>query len=623
MSGDAHRGPPSAAFTFSATPQPDISADISADVSAAASSACWETQTWVSTQPLSSSSTSQEGYATAQVLPQPSSLLCYQTSAIRAQEPPSRSLPTSPVQTPQRVVDTSDPSPSINVSRDFQWIQESPATARHDGPNTEKVERRKAAKRKRRVTEHRKTSSEIPTSRQVLLSDSAGRAQGSFHTLGRRQQPRAPFKSAEKRKETALTRTSGACMRCRYLKVRCQSSPDLFAPCQGCAKVSISVGLMPCFRSKIVDAVVFRNSASVGHPLEFKSSGLGLSKLYRRGGDGDVGAVIVELTQDIGHVLTVAVSPFVPTATDKTGYTWTDHGGSHTMEMPCYQLMDQAETLASIQEYIKKHGWCYFNTIDSSCPILWDTFQLALQCAAGGEKPLVQQALNLWAGCRMIERLWRVCGDETLGIEPVWERSNPWHGIIPITPIMDHQLDRLITHTFLLPLKSKLLSDLHKMIYEGNKSSWFQIYLVVFILLHNTERLLAHCRKMAKRYGIGVSTWRYFSFTRSESYFHAAKTFLAHFHFASRGQPLALIASGSREEELVCLSRSEVDYLQRMVTEAGQRETRLRQIRLASRYETNLFWCHQMFLEGWEPAEKHIVDDDADNAEDTRDLGYE
>lgn len=158
---------------------------------------------------------------------------------------------------------------------------------------------------------------------------------------------------------------------------------------------------MPCFRSKIVDAVVFRKSeyldlwcckwltcwprclgrASPG----IQSSGLGLSKLYRRGDVGDAGAVIVELTQDIGHVLTVAVSPFVPTATDKTGYTWTDHGGSHTMEMPCYQLMDQAETLASIQEYIKKHGWCYFNTIDSSCPILWDTFQLALQCAAGGE----------------------------------------------------------------------------------------------------------------------------------------------------------------------------------------------------------------------------------------------
>lgn len=52
-------------------------------------------------------------------------------------------------------------------------------------------------------------------------------------------------------------------------------------------------------------------------------------------------------------------------------------------------------------------------------------------------------------------------------------------------------------------------------------------------------------------------------------------------------------------------------------------ETRLRQIRLASRYETNLFWCHQMFLEGWEPTEKHIVDDDADDVEDTRDLGYE
>lgn len=137
MSGDAHRGPPSAALTFSATPQSDISADISA----AASSTCWETQTWVSTQPSSSS--------------------------------------------PQRVVDTSDPSPSTNVSRDFQWIQESPATARHDGPNTEKVERRKAAKRKRRVTEHRKTDDEIPVSCTAFLPSQPHHQRYSFSSRHR------------------------------------------------------------------------------------------------------------------------------------------------------------------------------------------------------------------------------------------------------------------------------------------------------------------------------------------------------------------------------------------------------------------------------------------------------
>ena len=53
----------------------------------------------------------------------------------------------------------------------------------------------------------------------------------------------------------------------------------------------------------------------------------------------------------------------------------------------------------------------------------------------------MRKAIELFAANRIIERDWRICGDETLSMEVVQEEDNPWFGKIPITPIMDTQLD--------------------------------------------------------------------------------------------------------------------------------------------------------------------------------------
>src|SRR6266511_3934799 len=122
------------------------------------------------------------------------------------------------------------------------------------------------------------------------------------------------------------------------------------------------------------------------------------------------------------------------------------------------------------------------------------------------QRPLVNLALQLWSTTRLIEKTWTFCGTETLGMEPVTDVTNPWLGTVPVTPIMDQQLDQIVIRHFLVPLKNKLLVQLEKAVIDDTsvKRRWFEIFLVKFILLHNIEVQLAHSRQFAKRYGMTV-----------------------------------------------------------------------------------------------------------------------
>ncbi len=121
---------------------------------------------------------------------------------------------------------------------------------------------------------------------------------------------------------------------------------------------------------------------------------------------------------------------------------------------------------------------------------------------------IVQDSLTLWSSSRFIERTWRLFGENTLGLSPVHDPLNPWNGIIPVTPIMDQQLDQIVIHTILVPLQNGLLRGLEKKVYGRKREDWFEIYLTIFILMSNTEWQLAHERQFAQRYGMSVCNGR-------------------------------------------------------------------------------------------------------------------
>jgi hypothetical protein len=118
---------------------------------------------------------------------------------------------------------------------------------------------------------------------------------------------------------------------------------------------------------------------------------------------------------------------------------------------------------------------------------------------------MVGRALMLLAINRVIEWDWTICTPEAIGLIVVNDAESPWHGKTPITPVMDTQLDQVVIKDSLLPLRQKLLSELQSKLKKDQKDDWFEIFLVVFILSTNTEWLLRHSRKNAKRYGAKVS----------------------------------------------------------------------------------------------------------------------
>ena len=198
----------------------------------------------------------------------------------------------------------------------------------------------------------------------------------------------------------------------------------------------------------------------------------------------------------------------------------------------------------------------------------------------------MRKALDLFAANRIIERDWRICGAETLGMGVVDDPENPWFEKIPVTPIMDLQLDQIVIQSFLKPLRDPLLQELQVKIYEARKENWFEIFLTISILLTNAERLLQHSRNNAKRYGVQVSLRyhvftpgltlipqrRYNSLDLAYSYFHACKILIAHFRFVCAGfVPLSLNWRSQKVSTMANLDADQTRFMENIQTKIKQK----------------------------------------------------
>lgn len=109
----------------------------------------------------------------------------------------------------------------------------------------------------------------------------------------------------------------------------------------------------------------------------------------------------------------------------------------------------------------------------------------------------------------MIERFWLICGEDTLGLPTMKENLGFCHrslfyDAVPVTPIMDTQLDELTIKAVLVPLKVKLLRLLKAKVLAKKKEDWYEIYLACFIILNNSERVNEHILDYYQRFGVEV-----------------------------------------------------------------------------------------------------------------------
>jgi hypothetical protein len=352
-------------------------------------------------------------------------------------------------------------------------------------------------------------------------------------------------------RKTRLCKASNIWLKCNRFQV---DSP--YEPCHGCRNSKPYRNRMPCFRDKITAArffrlrrllylgslktccliVILRNAGpAIQSPLETtnRKQILELSDVSGRSNSLRTLYLTQGIGQGIGQELLVHVDTFTPIEGDKTAYEWRDDKGTQRkMEMPAYCLTDLETATGNMCLYATTSRDIFLDEmLSKSNDITWDTIRMAMRYVTTVEVSLtrivcmlhtetdrsliqcsiVGFALRLWSFSRIIEQTWHICGSETLGLKKIHDPTNRWHGIIPVTPIMDTQLDQIVIQKLLVPLSGRLLHQLEYMVENHNRpDTWFEIYLTSFILMTTTESAAIHSKNFSRRYGLPVSLISYF-----------------------------------------------------------------------------------------------------------------
>ena len=106
---------------------------------------------------------------------------------------------------------------------------------------------------------------------------------------------------------------------------------------------------------------------------------------------------------------------------------------------------------------------------------------------------------------RITTRSIRIAGQEALGMpQNILDETSPLHGSIPIPPVMGAQIELILIHKIQVPLRGQVLDMLQKILVANKRSSWFAVYLSIFILLHNCAMITRHDAGYARKHGIQV-----------------------------------------------------------------------------------------------------------------------
>ena len=315
------------------------------------------------------------------------------------------------------------------------------------------------------------------------------------------------------------------------------------------------------------------------------------------------------LTQDAGIYLTVKVAPFVAKPGDKTAYTWKDsYGQDQSLEMPWYSIATIDNAKSQLEDYVQRSMYLYLDKyVDTSDPIAFSTFEIAQRLAE--RSPLIRMSLLLWSSSRMIEETWRLCGVDNLGMDPA-PSGSPWAGIIPVTPIMDQQLDQFIIRFVLRPLREWVLRHLtygfQAIAKDKTKKSPLEVFICCFILLHNCAVQLGASRRFAQRYGMDGRYGPRGKYNVAQHKFNTARIILMHFHTILRGASLFSLSSSPSVHS--GFDGEQLQYLENLRDQISCRRSALLQLQSDDKYEHALYFVTQMFFEEWDARPRSIAE---------------
>lgn len=293
--------------------------------------------------------------------------------------------------------------------------------------------------------------------------------------------------------------------------IQCLQNPgDLDGPCLTCKKVENSrAGRFPCLRYKIADVRLYKPGQVPGYEWTRRWNNNISDPIKQWDGD-DVKTIRISAGfRD--RFVEVQVRKFIPQDGDKLERTWVYKGKKKSVVIPPYALVNlDAGKMAYSGHILDSMDVTLDSLLRPRDPFLFSTYQKAWSIwkdpSTSKEcKELLGGTLELWMSIRLSTRSGFIIGDETLGMpRDILDETNPNHGTIPIPPVLGAQLDVILIHHIQTKLRRELLEKLQKLVSKNKQTTWLVMYLVMFILLHNTSLITAHDASYARKHGMKV-----------------------------------------------------------------------------------------------------------------------
>jgi len=436
------------------------------------------------------------------------------------------------------------------------------------------------------------------TKRNTTMLDSHGQPAGSMMVLRFDKPPKR-----SRSKEQNLNRfLGGACPQHKRVRKGCINA----FPYWKCV-----TGRVPgVFR--LSDIRFFRYGPAAGHP--FETTRINPKTIFSLPDLFVASNTTIRLSQGLATEMTVSVSAFVPIEGDKTNHVWFRGDAKQVLPMPNYCLSSlgtSSDNMHTLLKFIKSSRDEYLEMIinlsgyDTSGQFTREMLRQAIEYSNSTKTSLLKPCIRLLAASRVIERDWRIVGDNTLGLTPISDPDSPWFGTIPITPIMDTSLDQMVISGYLNKQRKKILSRFEDKMLRYEPKDCFETILSIFVLSRHTELLLTHSRRNAKRYR---KETRYGSLELAQEYFCAHNILLSYFNVFAR---TSKSASHQRGKDLIFpwstkFSHDEGAFLRRMESLVSNQLSHASTLWGQHQYERETHWSFQMLNPKWKPEDLEI-----------------
>ncbi|KAI1437405.1 hypothetical protein GGR50DRAFT_70554 [Xylaria sp. CBS 124048] len=417
------------------------------------------------------------------------------------------------------------------------------------------------------------------------------------------------------REETSKTRKWKACIRCRMQKIRCipdPSNPETEC-CLCCRKVLLLetkkvIHRIPCLRWNLNEVVLFR----VG--------GLGFTKRWTGVCVENIDACdwVNERVVTIGVCITkllcdpipLKVRRFRPNSTDVQYRHWKDQSTATPLviTMPAYALADVNATAEEYRRYVWQNAEEAIRRFVKDTSVddcVRQTFSIALRHSAraahkefgrakGNPAKLFHNYFRLWFASRFtLGSAYVADGHEKLEETP---STHQYRGKHFVSRMITAQFDSIGYKHVLVKLKREVLDELWLLMQKRTDTTFFTVYLIVFMMLHEIAVTCQDRRRRAKEQGLST----YYDLEDATAKIkHGADIILGHWHYYKGDlDPLSMSESSITRS----FGADSADEIRLLMATCRRYEQMRNEARNDANWEENpLYLLSRMFEYNWRP----------------------